>query len=140
LTKEQILDLGKKDLTAGLNKLGDEGWELVTVDPARPAPGAGLPAKPAEYYFKRPRNVLPERLEDVKRRVVLAEWDLDWAKQDAASAKLMARKGFVSQNEVKAAEQRLQLAEMALEQALQDLKAFSAESKETPTKERKPEK
>jgi type II secretory pathway component GspD/PulD (secretin) len=69
--------LGKKDFVAGLNKLGDEGWELVAVPPA-PAGAAGgrggdrgpggrggdggrapgdRAAKEAEYYFKRPKAV-----------------------------------------------------------------------------------
>ena len=32
LTKEQIIELGKKDLTAGLNRLGEQGWELAAVE------------------------------------------------------------------------------------------------------------
>ena len=46
LTEEQVIALGKKDLAAGLNKLGDEGWELVTVG--------------AHYIFKRPNGPGPE--------------------------------------------------------------------------------
>jgi hypothetical protein len=34
LMKEQIIELGKKDLTAGLNKLGEQGWELAAVETA----------------------------------------------------------------------------------------------------------
>src|SRR5438128_2347809 len=34
LTKEQIIELGKKDLAAGLNQLGDQGWELAAVETA----------------------------------------------------------------------------------------------------------
>jgi hypothetical protein len=77
LTKDEILELGNKDFTAGLNKLGDEGWELIAV-PAAPAGAAGgrggdrgpggrggdggrapgdRAAKEAEYYFKRPKAV-----------------------------------------------------------------------------------
>ena len=40
LTRSEILQLGDKDLTTGLNKLGDEGWELVS-------------SIPGEFYFKR---------------------------------------------------------------------------------------
>src|SRR5882672_9356051 len=60
VTKEQLLDLGNKDLVAGLNKLGDEGWELTAVEPA--------------YIFKRPKPT-PKQLEDVKRQVLLAQSD-----------------------------------------------------------------
>jgi Bacterial type II/III secretion system short domain len=45
LLKSQITELGKTDLGAGLNALGDEGWELVAVD--RPEKGT------ATYIFKR---------------------------------------------------------------------------------------
>lgn len=44
LVKSQITELGKTDLGAGLNALGDEGWELVAVDA-----GKGQ----ATYIFKR---------------------------------------------------------------------------------------
>ena len=32
LSKDRILELGKQDLVAGLNKLGQEGWELAGID------------------------------------------------------------------------------------------------------------
>jgi hypothetical protein len=55
LTRQELLDLGQKDVTAGLNKLGDDGWELVAVR-AGMAPERG-PRRPGdtgtEYYFKR---------------------------------------------------------------------------------------
>src|SRR5262249_25272463 len=56
LTKEQLAELGKKNLAAGLNKIGEEGWELVTVQsgPAREGGARGFSEGPAEYYFKRP--------------------------------------------------------------------------------------
>ena len=31
LTKAQVMELGMQDLAAGLNRLGDEGWELAAV-------------------------------------------------------------------------------------------------------------
>src|SRR5438552_10170455 len=65
LTKDQVLELGKKDLAAGLNKLGDDGWELVAAPPAE------------GYIFKRPRERTPKQLEDVKRQVLLAESDVE---------------------------------------------------------------
>jgi Bacterial type II/III secretion system short domain len=54
LSREKITELGKNDFAAGLNKLGDDGWELVAVtlsQDARPQ----VPSRPAEYYFKRAR-------------------------------------------------------------------------------------
>jgi hypothetical protein len=52
LSAPQVRELGKKDLEAGLNKLGDEGWELVAIDPATKA----IKVTSAEYYFKRPKG------------------------------------------------------------------------------------
>jgi hypothetical protein len=61
LTKDVIAELANKDFAAGLNKLGDEGWELVAVEPAqagaRGAGAGGRGAREAEYYFKRPKAV-----------------------------------------------------------------------------------
>jgi hypothetical protein len=57
LTKEQVADLGKNNLAAGLNKLGEESWELVAVEAS--SPPENLPGRPAgkttpvTYYFKR---------------------------------------------------------------------------------------
>jgi hypothetical protein len=54
-TRQQLLELGKNDVAAGLNKVGAEGWELVAV-----RPGAGRPEgrgdAATEYYFKRPAS------------------------------------------------------------------------------------
>jgi hypothetical protein len=68
LTKDEIAQLANKDFTAGLNKLGDEGWELFAVPaptsgigtgrgPGERGPGGGRAPKEAEYYFKRPKAV-----------------------------------------------------------------------------------
>ena len=61
LTKDEIAGLSDKDFAAGLNKLGEEGWELVAVEPAqagaRGAGAGGRGAREAEYYFKRPKAV-----------------------------------------------------------------------------------
>ena len=48
LSRVKVTELGKNDFAAGLNKLGDDGWELVAVTPSLDAP----PGRPAEYYFK----------------------------------------------------------------------------------------
>jgi hypothetical protein len=61
LTKDEIAGLSNKDFAAGLNKLGEEGWELVAVEPAqagaRGAGAGGRGAREADYYFKRPKAV-----------------------------------------------------------------------------------
>ena len=53
-TKQQILDLGNKDLAAGLNKLGDEGWELAGID--------------GQYIFKRFKGPSGVQTEELRRR------------------------------------------------------------------------
>jgi hypothetical protein len=53
LTKAQVADLGKKDFAAGLNKLGDEGWELVALEPGPDGRG-GRSSGQTTFYFKRP--------------------------------------------------------------------------------------
>jgi hypothetical protein len=50
LTREEIQELGKNNLTAGLNELGKDGWELVSVFPGFTPPKTG----PDQFYFKRP--------------------------------------------------------------------------------------
>jgi hypothetical protein len=69
---EKLAGKGSRDrFTDGLNRLGDQGWELVTVVPGGPAggglmgmgPPGGAPRmppalpkiKPHTYLFKRPR-------------------------------------------------------------------------------------
>jgi hypothetical protein len=56
LTGQQVLELGKKDVTAGLNRLGAEGWELAAVRAAAPFGRRGGGDEAAEYYFKRPTS------------------------------------------------------------------------------------
>ncbi len=47
LSRPEIAKLGGGELRSGLNKLGEEGWELAGLEPT---PGSG------ELYFKRPRR------------------------------------------------------------------------------------
>jgi type II secretory pathway component GspD/PulD (secretin) len=54
LTRGKVVELGKNDLAAGLNKLGDDGWELVAVTAGQE------PGQAAEYYFKRPKGQAPK--------------------------------------------------------------------------------
>jgi hypothetical protein len=126
LTKEQVLDLGKKDLAAGLNKLGDEGWELVVAEPA--------------YIFKRPKDQLRKQVAEVKRRIALIEADVEQLKDRAAWAERMAKKGYLSGQQVDAEKRRLRAAETALDEARNGLKALPPDPKEPVEKANKPEK
>ena len=40
----------------GLNMLGDEGWELVAIEPPVAPAFPGLNGRPALYVFKRPKR------------------------------------------------------------------------------------
>jgi hypothetical protein len=79
LTRPEVEKLApkgsKSKFTDGLNKLGDQGWELIAIEPGMPEPGGlmappppggpGAPGKrlragplkmrPSTYLFKRPR-------------------------------------------------------------------------------------
>jgi hypothetical protein len=50
LGKQKVLERGKNDLTAGLNKFGEEGWELVAVESSS---RDGRTPGQATFYFKR---------------------------------------------------------------------------------------
>jgi hypothetical protein len=112
LTKQQVIDLGDKDLVAGLMRLGNEGWELAAVDGA--------------YIFKRPRNWYRQRMEDLKKQIALAEDDVQSWKERLAWAERMAKKGFISQQQAEADRQRLQAIEITLRQARSELKRLLA--------------
>jgi hypothetical protein len=118
MTKDQLLDLGKKDLAAGLNKLGDEGWELVSVEPA--------------FIFKRPNQ--SQQMEAAKRQVVMAESEVETWKDRVAWSERMVKKGFMTESQLQNEQARLQAAELTLEKARKNLKAFPPESKPMPEK------
>jgi hypothetical protein len=40
----------------GLNMLGDDGWELVAIEPGVSGPSAAYGNRPARYVFKRPKS------------------------------------------------------------------------------------
>jgi hypothetical protein len=115
LTKGEVLELGNKDLTAGLNKLGDEGWELAAVDSA--------------YLFKRPKGPSRQQVEAaLKERVALAEAEVEQLKERVAWVTRMARKGFVAEQQLEADKAALQVAEVILDRARREL-AMAAEAK-----------
>src|SRR6187401_354102 len=89
LTKQNIMDLGQKNLAAGLNHLGREGWELTAVD--------------GDYIFKRSPLTVPQLKERLERAKATVE---QWQDRTTWSAR-MARKGFVSQVQLDADRARL---------------------------------
>ncbi len=107
LTKDQVLDLGQKDLAAGLNRLGHDGWELAAVDGA--------------YIFKRRRGLHVASAENIKERLALAETDVAARKERAAWSERMARMGFMSKSRVEAEKALLAQAEIDAAQLRRDL-------------------
>ena len=126
LTKEQVSELGKNDLAAGLNKLGDDGWELAAVD--------------AAYIFKRPRDQAAKQPEDLKAQIAQAEADVARSKDRVAWSERMVKKGYLSEQRVEAERGLLRKAEMVLEKAQRELKKLPPDPKGPEEKDRKPEK
>src|SRR5262249_7943430 len=57
LAKSEVVGLvDKQRLADGLNALGDEGWELVTIEAGVPAGQRGLAPAPTRYVFKREKK------------------------------------------------------------------------------------
>lgn len=61
-TQADIVNKGEDDFEAGLNKLGDDGWELVSIDfginsTPGSARGSSRSRRPT-FYFKRPKDGL----------------------------------------------------------------------------------
>jgi hypothetical protein len=63
LSKEAVVKAGKGDFRAGLNALGEEGWELVTIE-ARFSAGRGAPGggRATAYYFKRAKGATTKEI------------------------------------------------------------------------------
>jgi hypothetical protein len=123
LTKEQVLDLGKKDLAVGLNQLGGDGWELAAVDTV--------------YIFKRARG--GSQLEVIKARLSQAEAEVETRKERVAWSERMVRKGFLSTGQLQAEKSALQAAEIAVQKARRELEPFLLpEPKKAPEKDDKP--
>jgi hypothetical protein len=112
LTKEQIIELGKKDLTAGLNRLGEQGWELAAVE--------------AAFIFKRAKPQNGERIEDVKRRIALIEIDVQMWKDRVAWSERMLKKGFMSQAQVNGERMELKKNEITLDSLQRELGSLSS--------------
>lgn len=125
LTKEQVIDLGKKDLAAGLNKLGSEGWELAGIDSA--------------YIFKRPMQPSKD-LADIKRQLAAAEANLGMQKERVSWSERMVKKGYITQLQVQAETLRLNDAQSNFEKLKKELETVSKKSKPAPEPNPKPEK
>jgi hypothetical protein len=123
LTREQILDLGNKDLAAGLNKLGNDSWELAGIDTV--------------YIFKRPRDQDGRRAEDIKRLIPLLESEVALQQERVAWAERMVRKGFMTERQAEAERLRLKGAELNLARARGELLPVAPRSVEPAEKERK---
>ena len=126
LTRDQVLDLGKKDLAAGLNQLGDDGWELVVAEPA--------------FIFKRPRDVIRKQAADLKRRLALLESDVEFLKDRVAWTERMVRKGYLTEQQANAARLQLQAAEISLDEARKQAKDLPPDPKAPAEPSRKPDK
>jgi len=128
LTKEQVLDLGKKDITSGLNKLGDDGWELIAVEQI------------GGYIFKRPKDLDRKQVEEIKQQIALAESDLEAWKDRVAWVERMVKKGYMTERQLQNERSQLTRVEMALDWARKALKKMSADPKGPGEKERQPQK
>jgi hypothetical protein len=117
LSEEQVIALAKKDLAAGLNKLGDEGWELVTAG--------------GNYIFKRPKNAAQKQAAEIKRQIAVAEADVAAWKERLAWSERMLRKGYMTETQVESERTRLKRAEIVLGEmrdALKNLPSVPDES------------
>jgi hypothetical protein len=124
VTRTQLLDLGKKDLAAGLNRLGDEGWELAAFDSA--------------YIFKRPK--VQKQAEVMKLRLKIAESDVEQQRERVQWAQRMVKKGFLPANQLKEEVRLLSELEIVLAEAQGDVKNLKNELKKAREIDRKPEK
>jgi hypothetical protein len=111
MSKDQVLELGKKDLAAGLNQLNHDGWELAAVDGA--------------YIFKRRRVLNQSAIEQLKLRLSLFETEIEMRKERLGWSERMARKGFLSDSKVQAEKLLLKDAEAAADQARRELDALN---------------
>jgi hypothetical protein len=122
LTKEQLLELGKKDMAAGLNNLGDDGGELFLVDGA--------------YLLKRPRLQIQKQAAEIQRRINAIIYEVVRLRDRVAWAERMLQKGYVTEQQMAAEKLRLREAQAELAEAREALKALPAGS--NPAVERLP--
>jgi hypothetical protein len=115
LTKDQVLALGQKELVAGLNRLGEQGWELAAVDSA--------------YIFKRAKDQTAMQLGELNLRFEAAKSDVDdWRGRSAWSSR-MAKKGLMAQAQADSDKSRLRISELALDLIRKQIEAVSGTAK-----------
>jgi hypothetical protein len=114
LTREQILDLGKKNLADGLNQLGEEGWELTAID--------------GPYIFKRPKGPDARRVDDLKAQLAAVTSDVELAKDRVSWTERMVKKGFRSKQQLQYEQDWLHGAEAALDRLQRELSSLQPES------------
>ena len=125
LTEEQVIALGNKDLGTGLNKLGDEGWELVAVG--------------AHYIFKRPKDQVQKQVAEIKQRIAVAEADVEAWKEHVAWSERMLRKGYMTEKHLETERAQLAKAQTVLDVARESLKNLPSAPKEPEPTQPKPE-
>ncbi len=111
-TKDQVVELGKNDLAAGLNKLGNDGWELVVVD--------------GGYIFKRPKVQNDVEIAELKLRLAILKRDIEMQKERVAWSGRMLKMGYLSPQAVVAEKERLERYELVLEKLNKDLDRMTA--------------
>jgi hypothetical protein len=126
LSEEQVVALGKKDLAVGLNQLGHEGWELVTVG--------------AHYIFKRPKDLPQKQAAEIKRQIATAEADVEAWQERVNWSERMLKKGYLTEKHVETERAQLKKAETVLDLARMALKNLQSAPKEPEQKEPRPEK
>jgi hypothetical protein len=127
LAKEQLIELGKNDLAAALNQLGDDGWELVATVEGR-------------YIFKRPKDQDRKQLAELEHQVAAAEADVAGWKDRVAWAERMLKKGYLTEKHLQAERAQLTRAEQALDLARKALENRTSGPKGPEERESKPEK
>ncbi len=131
VSRDQVAELGKSDLAAGLNRLGSEGWELVVVD--------------GGYIFKRPRPQNDNEIAELKLKVNILQSDFEMQKERLAWSERMLKMGYMSNQAVGAERERLRRIELVLDKSRKELETLGSPTKEPieqapQPKERKPEK
>ena len=126
LTEEQIVGLAKRDLAAGLNKLGEEGWELATAG--------------THYIFKRPRDLAQKQAAEIRHWIAAAESDVEAWKDRVAWSERMLKKGYLTEKLVEAERAQLRQAESVLDIARRALKNLPSDAKGPEQKDSRPEK
>jgi hypothetical protein len=125
VSEKQLKAAGNNDLAAGLNKLGDEGWELVAVR--------------TDYIFKRPRGQDRQRVEELKAYIAVAEAEVEQWKDRIAWSERMVKKDYLGGQRVASERLELRKTEIALEQARRELASLAEPKKPAPS-ERPPRK